>query len=156
MRKIPALFTLLVCSMTLAVTSPASAAPAPVLTPHTFTVELSPSGDPGGSGTADLTVDLRSGTVCYDIVVTGIGEPTEPAAGIGNAHIHSFSQGGAIAVDLETEFVPVVGEADTYQAIDCVTAKRAALVRILLHPADYYVNVHTTAFPGGAVQGSLG
>src|SRR3989337_1189747 len=126
MRKIPALFTLLLCGMTLVVTSPASAAPAPLLPSHTFTVELSPSGDPDGSGTADLTVDLRSGTVCYDIVVTGIGEPTEPAAGIGNAHIHSFSQGGAIAVDLETEFVPVVGEADTYQAIDCVGAKPAA------------------------------
>jgi hypothetical protein len=147
---------MLIFGMVLAVASPASAAPAPVLTPHTFTVELSPSGDPDGSGSAELTVDLRSGTVCYDIVVTGIGEPTEPAAGIGNAHIHSFSQGGAIAVDLDTEFVPVAGAVDTYEAAACVSAKRSDLVQILLHPEDYYVNVHTTAFPGGAVQGTLG
>jgi CHRD domain len=155
MRKTLAVLTFMVSALAIAVTSPASAAPAP-LTPHTFTVELSPSGDPDGSGTAELTVDLRSGTVCYDIIVTGIGEPTEPAAGIGNAHIHSFSQGGAIAVDLDTEFVPVDGAEDTYQAIDCASAPRQDLVQVLLHPEDYYVNVHTTAFPGGAVQGTLG
>jgi hypothetical protein len=125
-----------------------------VLTPQTFTVELSPSGDPDGSGTAVLTVDLQEGTVCYDITVTGIGEPTEPAAGIGNAHIHSYPD-GAIAVDLETTFQLVEGTADTYQASSCVTASRRTLVDILLNPESYYVNVHTLAFPGGAVQGDL-
>ena len=128
----------------------------PVLTPHTFTVSLLPSGDPDGSGTAVLTVDLRRGTVCYDITVTGIGEPTEPAAGIGNAHIPSYLLNGAIAVDLETQFIAVAGTTDTYRATECVTAPRQVLVDILLHPEDYYVNVHTTAFPGGAVQGDLG
>jgi hypothetical protein len=148
--------------MGLTVAGPASAATVdkvptnlPVLTPQTFTVPLLPSGDPDGSGTAVLTVDLRSGTVCYDITVTGIGEPTEPAAGIGNAHIHSYPLNGAIAVDLETQFVLVAGTTDTYQAADCVTAPRQVLVDILLHPEDYYVNVHTLSFPGGAVQGDL-
>jgi hypothetical protein len=128
---------------------------APVLTPHTFTVELKRSGDPDGSGTAVLTVDLRTGTVCYNIIVTGIGEPAEPAAGIGNAHIHSYAESGAIAVDIETEFVPVDGAVDTYQATGCVTEERRVLVDILLHPEDYYVNVHAVAFPAGAVQGDL-
>jgi hypothetical protein len=127
----------------------------PAITPQTFTVELKPSGDPDGSGTAELTVDLKTGTVCYDITVTGIGEPTEPDAGIGNAHIHSYPEGGAIAVDLETEFNAVAGAADTYQAIECVTAPRKVLVDILLHPEQYYINVHTVAFPKGAVQGDL-
>jgi hypothetical protein len=124
-------------------------------TPQTFTVELVPSDDPDGSGTAELTVDLKTGTVCYDITVTNIGVPTEPLAGIGNAHIHSHPEGGAIAVDLDTEFKAVAGAADTYQAIDCVTASRRVLVDILLHPEDYYVNVHTSLNPGGAVQGDL-
>ena len=130
-------------------------ASSPVLTSQTFTVELSPSGDPDGSGTAELTVDLKEGTVCYDIEVTGIGEPTEPAAGIGNAHIHSYPQNGAIAVDLETTFELVEGTTDTYQASDCVTASRRTLVDILLNPESYYINVHTVAFPAGAVQGNL-
>jgi hypothetical protein len=127
----------------------------PAVTPQTFTVELEPSGDKDGSGTAELTVDLKTGTVCYDITVTNIGVPTEPLAGIGNAHIHSHPEGGAIAVDLDTEFKAVAGAADTYQAIDCVTASRRVLVDILLHPEDYYVNVHTSDNPGGAVQGDL-
>jgi CHRD domain-containing protein len=102
-----------------------------------------------------LTVDLRSGTVCYDITVSGIGEPTELAAGIGSAHIHSYTQNGAIAVDLKTQFVAVADAADTYQATDCVTAPRRVLVDILLHPKQAYVNVHTVEFPGGAIQGDL-
>jgi hypothetical protein len=145
------------------VAGPASAASvddlpstARVFTPQTFTVQLAPSGDPDGSGTAVLTVDLASGTVCYDITVTGIGVPTEPAAGIGNAHIHSYAQGGAIAVDLETHFVAVPDAVDTYEATDCVTASRRVLVDILLNPDQYYVNVHTTEFPAGAIQGDLG
>jgi hypothetical protein len=127
-----------------------------VLSPRTFVVELQPSGDPDGSGDAVLTVNLMQGRVCYDITVSGIGEPTEPAAGIGSAHIHSYARNGAIAVDLETHFELVAGTDDTYQAIGCVTASRRTLVDILLHPELYYVNVHTVAFPGGAVQGDLG
>jgi len=127
----------------------------PAVTPQTFTVELVPSDDPDGSGTAELTVDLKAGTVCYDITVTNIGVPTEPIAGIGNAHIHSHPEGGAIAVDLDTQFAAVAGVENTYQAKECVKAKRGAVVDILLHPEDYYVNVHTVNFPGGAVQGDL-
>jgi hypothetical protein len=134
----------------------AAAAEAAIFTPQTFTVGLLPSGDPQGSGTAILTVDLGSGTVCYEITVTGIGVPTEPVAGIGNAHIHSYAENGAIAVDLMTEFSLVGGTTDTYRASDCVTADRRTLVDILLHPELYYINVHTTEFPGGAIQGDLG
>src|SRR5687767_12684186 len=151
MRKVLFLAALV---MGLTVAGPAWAAEDElVVTSQTFTVELVPSGDRNGSGTAELTVDLQAGTVCYDITVRKIGVPTEPVAGIGNAHIHSYPEGGAIAVDLDTQFTLVKG--DTYQAIDCVTAQRQALVDILLHPEDYYINVHTVAFPGGAVQGDL-
>jgi hypothetical protein len=128
-------------------------------TSQTFTVELVPppnnAGDPDGSGTAELSVDLAAGTVCYDITVTGIGVPTEPAGGIGTAHIHSHPQGGAIAVDLETQFVAVDGVEDTYRAIDCAQASRRDLIDIVLHPERYYINVHTAQFPRGAIQGEL-
>jgi CHRD domain len=162
MRKILFLAALLIG---LTVAGPASAATVDdsvrtttgTLTPQTFTVALVPgaSGNQDGSGTAVLTVDLGAGTVCYDITVTGIGEPTEPAAGIGNAHIHSYAQNGAIAVDLETDFKLVSGTTDTYNATGCVTASRRVLVDILLHPELYYINVHTVDFKGGAVRGDL-
>jgi CHRD domain len=162
MRKILFLAGLLIG---LTVAGPASAATVDdgvrtrtgVLTPQTFTVDLVPgtNGDKDGSGTAVLTVNLGAGTVCYDITVTGIGQPTEPAPGIGNAHIHSYAQNGAIAVDLETDFNLVFGTTDTYNATGCVTASRRVLVDILLHPELYYINVHTFDFPGGAVRGDL-
>jgi hypothetical protein len=152
MRKVLFLVALV---MGLTVAGPAWAAPdLPTATPQTFTVDLKPSGDPDGSGTAELTVNLGAQTVCYDITVTGIGVPTEPAAGIGNAHIHS-RPGGGIAVDLETQFSAVEGAVDTYQASDCVTAPRRVLLDILLNPEQYYVNVHTVDNPTGAVQGDL-
>jgi hypothetical protein len=55
-----------------------------------------------------------------------------------------------------TQFVAVADAADTYRANGCVTATRRVLVDILLHPEQYYVNVHTVEFSGGAVQGDLG
>ena len=93
--------------------------------------------------------------MCYNITVSDIGVPTEPVAGIGNAHIHSHPAGGAIAVDLETQFSAVEGAVDTYQASDCVTAPRRVLIDILRNPEQYYINVHTSNNPGGAVQGDL-
>jgi hypothetical protein len=154
MRKVLFLAALLVG---LTVTGPAWAAPdIPTDLPGVpFTVELAPSGDPQGSGTAELTVNPGTQTVCYDITVTGIGEPTEPDLGIGNAHIHRHAPGNPIAVDIETQFSAVEGAADTYQAVDCVTVPRQVLVDILLHPEQYFINVHTTEFPSGAVQGDL-
>jgi CHRD domain len=152
MRKVLFLVALV---MGLTVAGPAWAVPdLPTATPQTFTVDLKPSGDPDGSGTAELTLNLGAQTVCYDITVTSIGVPTEPAAGIGNAHIHSHT-GGGIAVDLETQFSAVEGAVDTYQASDCVTAPRQLLLDILLNPEQYYVNVHTVDNPTGAVQGDL-
>jgi CHRD domain len=159
MRTVPFLAALV---LGLTVAAPASAViddgarpTEPAFTPQTFIVQLEASGDPEGSGTAELAVDLGSADVCYEITVTGIGEPTEPAAGIGNAHIHSYAQNGAIAVDIETQFGAVADAADTYEATGCVTATRRDLVDILLHPEQYYVNVHTVEFPAGAVQGDL-
>ena len=105
MRKVLFLVALV---MGLTVAGPAWAAPddlptdLPTASRQTFTVDLKPSGDSDGSGTADLTLNLGAQTVCYDITVSGIGVPTEPVAGIGNAHIHSHPQAGAIAVDLDT------------------------------------------------------
>ncbi len=39
----------------------------------------------------------------------------------------------------------------------CVSGVDPALIgEIIANPAGYYVNVHTTPFPGGAVRGQLG
>jgi hypothetical protein len=120
-----------------------------------FTVKLAPTatGDQDGSGVAVLRLDLDNQRVCYNIVVRNIGQPVEPAPGVGSAHIHTALTGG-IFVNLQTQFRST--GTDTYIAIGCVGASAADLQAILGNPDQYYVNVHTADFPTGAIQGSLG
>jgi CHRD domain len=147
MRKLWILLALAVVGLGLA------AGPATASAVSVFTVPLAPSGDPDGSGVAVLRIDTEAQQVCYNIVVRNIGAPTEPAPGIGSAHIHGLPTGG-IAVDLDTQFRAT--GTDAYVATGCVAADPDVLNAILQDPSSYYVNVHTVLFPGGAIQGSLG
>ena len=65
------------------------------------------------------------------------------------AHIHRRSDSG-IDVDLIT--APASGNRFTGCTEDVAKAK---IRRIVRRPGRYYVNVHTGAFPGGAIQGRL-
>jgi hypothetical protein len=111
-------------------------------------------GDPDGSGTAVVTLNPGTREVCYDISVTGISEPVEPAPGLGSAHIHVGAVGvdGGIVVDFEAEWSPT---GSGFTTSDCVTASRTTLVNISMNPAGYYVNVHNADYPGGALRGQL-
>jgi CHRD domain len=125
---------------------------APTTGTTTFTTSLT---GPGGTGTAVLTLN-PGGKVCYviEVTLTTAGDvPREPAPGLGNAHIHALPA-GAIAVDLTTTFQSL-GDA-TFVASGCVRADKDVVRDILLNPDQYYLNVHTVAFPGGAVRGALG
>ena len=99
------------------------------------------TGDPDGSGTAMITVNPGQGSVCFELDVSGI----EPAFA---AHIHLLATGG-IVVPLEA---PTSGHSEgCVEGVDRQTA-----LAILKRPADYYVNVHTSDYPGGAIRGTLG
>ena len=117
-------------------------------------VHLAPSGDADGSGVATLRIDSGGDLVCYSIVVRNIGAPTEPAPGVGSAHIHGPLQAMGIAIDLDTVF-RAAGDS-TYISRDCVGADSVTIDAVLADPELFYLNVHNAEFPGGAVQGSLG
>jgi CHRD domain-containing protein len=119
-----------------------------------FTVTLAPSGDPDGSGVANVRLNSDRDLVCYSIVVRNIGAPTEPAPGVGSAHIHGPLPSHGIAIDLDTVFMST--GTSTYFARDCVSADTDTIDAVLANPELFYVNVHNVQFPGGAVQGSLG
>ena len=102
-----------------------------------------PPGDPHGTGTAALQVDLAKGQVCYDLKVGNIATPTM-------AHIHKGAPGQAGPV-----VVPLKAPGDTGVSSGCAKADDKVLSDIVQNPSAYYVNVHNAQFPGGAVRGQL-
>ena len=113
---------------------------------RTFTTSLSGDaevpgpGDPEGSGTATVTVSVQKKQVCYNVQVSGIGDPTA-------AHIHEGAAGSA---------GPPVVTFDPPTGQNCVDVAANVAAKILAQPSQYYVNVHTAEYPGGAVRGQLG
>lgn len=108
--------------------------------------EVPAPGDPDGTGSARITLNQGQGTVCWSISVEDI---TLPATA---AHIHSAPAGVAGGV------VVTLGAPDaTGVSTGCVEGVDRALIKaIRKNPSQYYVNVHTTDFPAGAVRGQLG
>ena len=101
-------------------------------------------GDPDGSGSASITVNVGQERVCWDIDTSNLGTITR-------GHIHKGAAGFAGGI--------VVGffEATAVDLNGCTTTPvdRKLLIDIIQHPQDYYVNVHTSDFPGGAIRGQL-
>lgn len=105
--------------------------------------EVPGPGDADGSGMAELTLDHDKGQVCYDITVKDIQTPTA-------AHIHAGAAGKS-----GPPKVTFMKAADgTWKG--CASADKALLDDIMKNPGNYYVNVHNTEFPNGALRGQLG
>ena len=103
------------------------------------------AGDPDGSGTALITINAGQGQICWHTVVTDVALPATAS------HIHHAAEG------IRGDIVIVLTPPDaTGEATGCRSDADPALLRdILAHPGDYYVNVHTTEFPAGAVRSQL-
>ena len=94
------------------------------------------AGDPDGYGLADVHVGRRE--VCWKITVSGV----EPIAA---AHIHA----GPSKVN-----GPVVVPLDPFEE-GCTDVTRRTARFIADHPSQWYVNVHNSEFPAGALRGQL-
>lgn len=107
----------------------------------TGAAEVPGPGDPDASGTAKILIVPANGLVCWQLSWTGIEEP------ITGAHIHgpaSVTEDAGVLVPLSTD--PAKG---------CTRVDPALAAAIAGSPSNYYVNVHSTAFPGGAIRGQL-
>ena len=104
--------------------------------------EIPGPGAEGASGQAHVYLE-RDGSICYDFIgIDGIDTPTA-------AHIHEgdVSTAGPPVLTLDT---PV-----EFSGQGCAEGEAELSARIADNPADFYVNVHTAAFPEGAVRGQL-
>jgi hypothetical protein len=93
-------------------------------------------GDPDGSGTADLTLDTDTNTIVWAITVADIDTVVA-------AHIHVGAKGtnGPVRIDFSGQLNGSTVDPD----VSLVAAD----------PTGWYVNVHTQAFPAGAVRGQV-
>jgi hypothetical protein len=111
----------------------------------------SPIGDTDAVGGAAVTFDIIQGTtitaeVCWDLSYSGLtGTPIL-------AHIHRGAAGvnGTIVIP----FLPFTDLGPT-SASGCAAVDPALATEIMTTPANFYVNVHTTDFTGGAIRGQL-
>lgn len=99
--------------------------------------------DPDGSGTARIELLADAGRLCYELSVSDI----EPAT---SSHLHQGSSGriGPIRLQLEP---PTDGE-----SASCTRIDSDLLNALVASPAEFYVDVHNAAYPGGALRGQFG
>jgi len=137
--------------------------PSRVQETRTFVASLSgsatatPASDPDGTGTASFTFHIKTpggttvGTadVCWDITYNGID--TTPVA----AHIHAGAAGtnGPIVVPAppNVSFSNLGPNSST----GCTDTIAATVEDIMAASSNFYINVHTVAFPQGAIRGQL-
>ena len=108
-------------------------------------VDLKGSTEPNAKGTAVVRIRKDAGQVCYRLHAESI---TLPAIA---AHIHR----GAATVSGPV-VVPFTAPAANGNSDGCTAATAALIDEIIASPAGFYVNVHTTEHPGGAMRAQLG
>jgi CHRD domain-containing protein len=102
----------------------------------------------GAEGLARIKVDAETGEIKYHVFATNL---PGTIAGAPGAHIHVVQEGGIGPVVLGLELTGhESGLVASGKATDPVLA-----AAILADPSNYYVNVHTTTCPGGAIRGQL-
>ena len=108
--------------------------------------EVPGPGDPSGAGFGFVFTTDTPNQLCGGMVLFGLS--AQPTA----AHIHDGDTGvsGPVVVPLAT---PTNG--DFSENIGCYTVDGALLNDIKTTPGGFYMNVHTSAFPNGAIRGQL-
>ncbi len=108
-----------------------------------------PTGDPDGTGTAEIRLDPTTSLVCFQIDVANVDFP------ILAAHIHRAPAGvaGPVVIPLDPPLQQNGG--NTGESRGCKAADAALIQDIINNPSQYYVNVHNAKYPAGVVRGQL-
>ena len=101
------------------------------------------------SGHAQIKV-RNDGTIEWNVFVLN---PDGENFVAGHVHLAPAGVPGPVVLPLHTS-----GPTTEHQIIDTGESSTAGALgeAICANPSDYYVNYHTTAFPGGAIRGQLG
>jgi CHRD domain len=97
-----------------------------------------------GQGTVKLFLDLNNGTI------TGNWQVSNLSGLITASHIHDGPAGVKAGVFIPFSGLPLGG---SFATVDKASA--AQMQAILDDPSHFYVNVHSTTYPGGEIRGQL-
>ena len=127
--------------------------------PTVFNVQLRSENEPNGASTSESKGHAQvkvydDGTIEFTFTVNNKSGET-----FTRSHIHKGAAGvnGAIHWDFLEPADPATSISDQPAQLRGIARARAAavLADLLANPSGYYVNVHSSAFPGGAVRGQL-
>jgi hypothetical protein len=110
-----------------------------------FDLQLKGTSEPNATGTALLRILKDKATVCYRLHAANVTLPTTAA------HIHK----GAAGVNGPV-VVPFTAPGADGNSSGCQTSTPEIVNDILGNPSGFYVNVHTTEHPAGAIRSQLG
>jgi len=127
--------------------------------PIVFNVQMRAEDEPNGASTSESKGHAQvkvyeDGTIEFAFTINNKGSET-----FTRAHIHKAPAGvnGAIHWDFLEPADPATSISDQPSQLRGIARARGAavLADLLANPSGYYVNVHSIAFPGGAVRGQL-
>jgi len=114
------------------------------------TLAAGAAGDPDLSGSADLVVSPRRGTVCFDIELDATTSGADTVVAV---HIHPGVAG--VTCDAEDCAPPLDLDFANEGLVGCARAGKQLLSSIVDEPEQFFLHVHTARFPAGAVSGQL-
>jgi hypothetical protein len=108
--------------------------------------EVPGPGDPDGKATGTISLNPAPAIVNYDLDYTDLDK-------ISLMHIHTGASGvgGPVFIDLD----PPAGPPGDGKLVGSATSTTGAINTVLNNPTGHYVNIHTGAFPAGAVRNQV-
>ena len=143
--RLAAFAGLAVAFSTLGMTHAVAAQDAILHTTMTGAQETPPTGSPG-TGTATVYIDGDTNLLCVSYSFSGLVAPATAA------HIHEAPPGvkGPVVIPF-----PTPPAATTGSGFFCTAVAPDLLTRLSTNPGGFYVNVHSTVYPGGEIRGQL-
>lgn len=137
-------FALITCFAGLVMISPAAADDARLYATLTGAAERPGPGDPDGIGRVVITINDATNQICAAVQFTNVALP---ATGM-HIHLAPPTAPGPVVVPFTAP--------TTNQAYECRTVESEALLdNIAANPGQYYFNIHSPEYPGGAIRGQL-